>query len=191
MGRYHKAFKAATFMGRMKFALGFSGRIKSGKTTIARRVADELNVPFASFGDYLRTVAAARGLDSSDRTILQDLGQELFESDLSRFCTDVLFAAGWEKGMCVVIDGIRHVQVLVELNKILEPVQLKLVYISISGEVQAQRIKESGSRYSVDVVESHSTEVDVMDGLNELAELHFDGGTVLKTTAARIVAEAI
>ena len=46
-------------MGRMKFALGFSGRIKSGKTTIARRVATEPNVPFASFGDFLRETNGA------------------------------------------------------------------------------------------------------------------------------------
>lgn len=178
-------------MGRMKFALGFSGRIKSGKTTIARRVAEELNVPFASFGDYLRTVVARRGLDYTDRTILQDVGQELFESDLTRFCTDVLVAAGWEKGMCIIVDGIRHVLVLEEIKKILQPVPMKLVFINIGDNLQARRLIASGSRDPVEVVELHATEFDVLDGLKQLAELHFDGDSILNTTVEQIVAEAI
>jgi len=175
----------------MKFALGFSGRIKSGKTTIARRVATELNVPFASFGDYLRTVVAARGLDSSDRTILQDVGQELFESELSGFCADVLIAAGWKKGMCVVVDGIRHVQVLEELKTILEPVSIKLVYINVADQVQAQRLIDSGSMHSLALVQSHQTEVDVLNRLVQIADLQINGGAKLGDSVDSIISIAI
>lgn len=178
-------------MGRMKFALGFSGRIKSGKTSIAKQVADELNVPFASFGDYLRTFVAARGLDSSDRKILQDVGQELFESDLTRFCKDVLVAAGWEKGMCIVVDGIRHVLVLEELKELLQPVPMRLVFINITDQVQAQRLKESGSPHSMEVVQSHQTESDVLERLVQFADWKVNGNADLNETIESIVSKAM
>ncbi len=191
MGSSQTQDKAIATMGRMKFALGFSGRIKSGKTTIARRVATELNVPFASFGDYLRTVVAARGLDSSDRTIQQDVGQELFESDLSGFCTDVLISAGWKKGMCVVVDGIRHVHVLEELKKILEPVSIKLVYINIADQLQAQRLIDSGSMHSLELVQSHQTEADVLDRLVQIADWQINGDGKLGDCVDLIVSHVV
>ena len=171
----------------MKFVLGFSGPIKSGKTTIARRVAEELSVPFASFGDYLRTVVAARGLDSSDRTILQRIGQELFESDLEKFCRAVLENAGWSRGSFAVVDGIRHVHVLKELKRILESAPMKLVFVSISEDIQCRRLAESGSSHSVAEVESHTTEADVRERLFKLADIHCDGGVFLSSSVAQII----
>lgn len=187
MGSSKAENKATATMGRMKYALGFSGKIKSGKTTIARRVAESFNVPFASFGDYLRSVADGRGFDSSDRLVLQEIGQELFEKNLTTFCCNVLLSAGWKKGKYFVIDGIRHVDVLTELQRIVAPVPLKLIYINIAGELQANRFKKSGSRHSLDTVESHATEVDVVDALKQLAQLQLDGSVPIEDLLQKLV----
>ncbi|MCO8125533.1 AAA family ATPase, partial [Stieleria sp. TO1_6] len=145
-------------MGGVESAVAFSGRIKSGKTTLARRVATELSLPFASFGDFVRGETESRGLDCSDRVILQSVGQEFIDAGVKPFCTKVLNAAGWTPGSRVVVDGVRHIDVLRELQELLFPVPLKLVYVQVSDATQASRFTSSDTGKRRTEIESHATE---------------------------------
>ena len=54
--------------------LVFSGQIGSGKSRLSSGVAKALGWSYASFGDYIRSVAHSQGLDDT-REILQELGR--------------------------------------------------------------------------------------------------------------------
>ena len=70
-------------------ALGFSGKIGSGKTTISEYVANLLSWPKVSFGDYVREIARQQKTDLS-RSALQTIGASLVEQDCEGFCRSVL-----------------------------------------------------------------------------------------------------
>lgn len=57
-------------------ALGFAGRIASGKSTVSDRVAVRLGVPRVSFRHYLESVALNRGIGEVTREVLRDLGEQ-------------------------------------------------------------------------------------------------------------------
>lgn len=161
-------------MGRIDSAVAFSGRIKSGKTTVARRVATALSLPFASFGDFVRLEAESRGLDSTDRTILQGIGQEFVEAGLSKFCIKVLDAAEWKSGSPLVVDGVRHVDVLHELRRLLSPVPIRLVYVHVDDAIQADRFASTDKTNCRAAIENHSTESDVKTKLIAIADINLN-----------------
>jgi cytidylate kinase len=57
--------------------IGIAGPIASGKSTLARGLAQVFSLKLIGFGEYVRHEAQARGLDVADRRVLQDLGQSL------------------------------------------------------------------------------------------------------------------
>jgi len=158
-------------MGRVESAVAFSGRIKSGKTTLARRVATELSLPFVSFGDFVRAEAESRGLDGTDRTILQGIGQEFVDAGLSKFCTKVLDAAAWKSGSPLVVDGVRHVDVLQELRRLLNPTPLRLVYVNVADAIHANRFSSTDTTNCREAIENHATESDVISKLMAVADI--------------------
>lgn len=176
MGGDKETLSTEVTMGRIDFAVGFSGRIKSGKTSMARRVAEELSLPLVSFGNFVRSNAVKQGKDSTSRDVLQALGESLIR-DLGwhQFCLDVLAGAGWAEGQAVVIDGIRHVDVLRELKGILNPVELMLVYVEITSNVQDERYSRMDGSTPLKQAVVHSTEADVESLLKQEADLVLDG----------------
>jgi dephospho-CoA kinase len=101
-------------------AVGLSGRIGSGKTSLATALAERLQCPRASFGDYVRSVASGRGLDAEDRSVLQDLGGS------------------------VVVDGIRHAQAADTMRALLAPTPWRLVAVDSENEVRLSRLAARG-----------------------------------------------
>src|SRR5262245_37743225 len=91
--------------------LSFAAPIEAGKTTVSTRVAELLIAPRVSFGEYLRGLARERGLEMT-REVLQDLGEQLVRKDVRGFCEDVLKQQPWEPGRPLIIDGVRHIEVL-------------------------------------------------------------------------------
>jgi len=174
-------------MGRVKSAVAFSGRIKSGKTTLARRVATELSLPFASFGDFVRREAESRGLDCSDREILQSVGQEFIDAGLTPFCTKVLDAAGWVSGSHIVVDGVRHIDVFYKLRELLLPVPLKLVYVQVSDATQASRFAGFDTANSRAAIESHATEADVKMKLLVAADIAVNADLSIEDAVSHVL----
>lgn len=167
--------------------IGFSGRIKSGKTTIASAIADSLGWSCASFGDYVRRVAVQRKQDPRSRTVLQEIGESLIGEGWSPFCRDVLTAANWRLGMPVVVDGVRHVEAVKHLREIVLPLKFLLVYVAIDKDLQLARARrENLTPEMLTDIEHHSTEVDVQSKLPEIADLLVDGAKSIEETVAEI-----
>lgn len=127
----------------MEVALGVSGRIGSGKTSLAVALAERLDCPRASFGDYVRSVASERGLDASERDVLQTVGDELIANGWDTFCSAVLRAAGYTDGS-VVVDGIRHTDAAKTMRKLLAPTPWKLVAVESEEATRRSRLTARG-----------------------------------------------
>jgi dephospho-CoA kinase len=166
--------------------LGFSGKIGSGKSTLSEMIAKELGVIYSSFGDYVRKIAEKRDIPLT-RINLQDLGHELLTKDIHRFCSDVLKDAGWSKGNSIVVDGIRHLEVIHELNKIVSPDSIKLIYLDIANEA-LRRSRTSHRQEDMTSGDSHPTENQVQDkSLMQAASFVIDAEKPIETLRSEIV----
>jgi len=159
--------------------IAFSGQIKSGKTTIAQAVATAIGCPRVSFGDEVRRVVASRGLSDS-RENLQAVGEELVANQLDDFCRAVLGQAGrGTPAESVVVDGLRHVEALDCLGRLLSPVPVNLVYIDTLDQLRSARYAETSTGESpLTSFENHSTEHQVGRTLRDRADLIVSGDDV-------------
>ena len=124
-------------------AVGLSGRIGSGKTSLSSELANRIGCQRASFGDYVRSLAQSMGLDPNNRTILQDLGEEMISDGWTRFVRAVLEHAGYTSGP-IVIDGIRHLRAIDALRSVLAPIHLVIVAVEVGGDLRRRRLRERG-----------------------------------------------
>lgn len=168
----------------------FSGRIAIGKTSVSKALAQELNCPWSGFGDYVRSVAARRGLDTEDRDQLQMLGESLIrENGFDWLCSEVIAAAKWAGDCPLVIDGIRHAEAFETIRRLLSSHKSVLVHLAIeSEEILRARSAERG----IDLArrakwETHSTEQQVVSTLPGVADLVVPTNLPLNEIKARIV----
>lgn len=155
------------------YSLAFSGSIASGKSSLSLLIAKELNWPYVSFGDYVRSVARSRGLRAS-RQVLQAVGQSLIEEGWRQFCRSVLNQVPWKPGQALVIDGVRHIEAITTLRRLISPAGLLVIYISTSKAVRNMRALERGETL-VQEVQDHPTEIQVKNLLLQVADLIVDG----------------
>ena len=173
-------------------AVAFSGRLGSGKSTLANEVAAHLGCPVASFGGYLRRVAAERGLPDT-RESLQTLGADILEREGPRpFAEAVLRSVGWSPPQVVVVEGVRHAAMVPVLRELVMPLPLLLVYLQTPEEVRLHRLKERGGEElaKLSITESHSTEADVRDKLRHMADLLLDSDIELAALVQSVTAAA-
>lgn len=156
-----------------KLVLGFSGRIRAGKSTVTSATAQALGWPTASFGDYVRAEATQRHLPG-DREALQTVGEELISTlGWPEFCERTLAHAGLTRtSVPCIIEGIRHVTALETLRAMFEPVRVYLIHVQTSEHERERRLRREGvSREQAAVWSQHSTERDVQDALPSSADL--------------------
>ena len=172
----------------MNTALGFCGKIGSGKSTISKAVAKAMHWPFVSFGDHVRRVAIERGLTPL-RANLQDVGLDLIGQGWEQFCLAVLRQAKWSPGEPIVIDGIRHEMAFRTLSELVRPATLKLVLVVTSEDERQRRIPslQTPDNRSPGTADSHATEAEVGSTLISLANLKVDGADDVTKTAETIV----
>jgi len=96
--------------------IGILGKIHAGKSTLAKELSQQLNVPIISFGGYLRKYSEAKGLPA-DRRSLQDLGNKKISEDAMKFLSDVLLSCDMSTEI-IIIEGIRHASVFNALKSI-------------------------------------------------------------------------
>jgi len=136
----------------------FAGLSKSGKTTLAKKLAESLRMPFSSFGDYVRKEAQHRGFTDSASRQLQELGLEMVKKDIEGFCKGVLEEGGYLVGRGLIIDGIRHMDALAAIKTLAPGQPVKLVYLESS---MADRMKRSSlSARELQEIDSHPVESD-------------------------------
>ena len=171
-------------------AIGISGRMLSGKSSVSRELAARLGCVRAGFGDYVRHVARSEGRDDTDRKVLQELGQRLITADLQAFCRSTLTFAGWQSQSSVVVDGIRHVSVLQCLRTMLAPSPLRLVFLDVPDALLAGRLQSRGIEdlACLREFEKHATEVEVQAVLKLQADLVIGGHLEVGEIVSQIVA---
>jgi dephospho-CoA kinase len=151
--------------------IAFSGRISSGKTSLARAVAVRGHAKYASFGEYIREVAAFIGRDAEDRKTLQEVGAFL-ASHPESLCKKTLESAAYQPGSPLVVDGIRHVEVLNTLRSQVQPSELVLVHVMAPDSSVRRRLREGRNiNDNIKVLEQHSTEEQVNNALPLVADL--------------------
>ena len=171
-------------------AVAFSGRLGSGKSTLAHEVSASLGWPLASFGGYLRLMAAFRGLPDTRET-LQELGATFIAREGPRpFSEMVLRSAGWKLGQPIVIEGVRHASVASALRELTAPLPLVLVYLQTSEEIRLQRLERRSEKEltRLSSIEGHSTEADVRETLRGIADLLVDSDQELPLLVKSVIA---
>jgi transcriptional regulator with XRE-family HTH domain/dephospho-CoA kinase len=167
--------------------LAFSGRMGSGKSTLSQHVATALDWKLASFGDYIRAVAQREGLEES-REVLQDLGASLVKNPVE-FCRAMLARYGWQSGEPLVIDGVRHKEVLEALRQIVAPLEVRVVFLDVGDQLRHQRLieREHVDPQRIGQIEAHSTEKQVSRILPEMADLKVSGDRSTEDLTRQIV----
>jgi dephospho-CoA kinase len=169
--------------------IAFSGKIGSGKSTLSKSIAKELDLPYISFGEYVRHMASIRALDCS-RDTLQSLGEKLInEQGWWNFCTNVLYHGGWYASKAVVLDGIRHMEALECIKQIVYPLGVILVYIQLESSERALRIKkrDKTNELTLGRFDNHSTETQVSYIMMEAANILLDGNTSLESLQNQVL----
>jgi dephospho-CoA kinase len=157
--------------------IGISGPIASGKSTFARALAERFSAKLVGFGEYVRREACSRGLDASDRRVLQDLGQSLVDRDVKSFVAGVFDHANFSPNERIVVDGIRHETVWDEIIVFASSKRssAKLIFLEMPEEERRRRLGARGlSRDQADTQDTHATEADVRNRLLDRADLRLD-----------------
>jgi cytidylate kinase len=179
----------------MGVVVAFSGPIGAGKSTISQRVAESLNWPRVSFGDYIKKIAQENAADPDDRAVLQRLGQALVLADVDGLVEDVLNQRKWrnENGEGnLVVDGLRHVEVRHALLQKIRPQNvLKHVFVTIDEDTRQQRVRDEDHieprilmRYDQDITEAQIPRI-----LREYKDIEVSGKLPASIAAREVVAK--
>lgn len=117
---------------------------------------------------------------------MQVLGASLVNKNPTKFCRDVLNQFSWQPGDPLVIEGIRHIEILNTLNRILAPQHVELIYIELSDNELKKRRSFSISTYAQGI-DNHSTENEY-DLLRGNANLVIDGSESVEKIYGKISA---
>jgi cytidylate kinase len=152
----------------------FGGSSQTGKTTLARRLADLLQCKFVSFGDNVRSEAKRRGVFDPTRKDLQDLGQELVQSDVVSFCREVLGTVNFLPGERLVIDGIRHREAFQAISDLSGGQSIKLIYLYAPVEIRDARNGNQGGSLDLRNIDAHEVESQTNSQIRDMADLNVD-----------------
>lgn len=168
--------------------LVFSGSIASGKSTLSIEIAKALGWQRVSFGNYVRTVAQSQGLGGS-REVLQAVGASLINQGIEQFCEAVLSQVNWEPGTPLIVDSIRHAEVALTLRRLVAPLELLLVFVTVDELTREARLIERGLTRCEQwqLLEAHSTETQVQAVLPAMADLTVNSGRKIEELIQEIV----
>jgi len=159
--------------------VALAGAIGSGKTTLARALADRLGWPTASFGDYVREQARRRGLDLGSRKVLQDLGQSLVEENPERFLAEALEWMDYDAAAGLVLDGLRHESVWQALRARSEKLPERpvvLLFLDTPEDVRHARLRDRGlDDAAIATADGHRAEQDLTAHLRAAADHRLTG----------------
>lgn len=113
------------------------GEICSGKSTLARRLAEDFQLPKASFGGYLLLYCKDKGIPEDKRGDLQNLGQQMIEENATSFLCSVINFTTTDLST-ILFEGVRHSVILKEISTM--SVRTATIYVEAN---YAQRL----SRY--------------------------------------------
>lgn len=174
----------------MGTVLTFSGAIGSRRSDLSERVAAELGWPRVKFSDYIADAIRADGEEPVSRARLQSYGQELVQHSLEEFVQGTLDRAdGWRASSNIVVDGLRHTEVLLQLRReTLPPNRLAYVHVTVDPNRREEGARERGigedMLYRYD---RNLTELQLPEILPAYADLRLDGGLGLSINVRKVV----
>src|SRR5664280_1247613 len=121
----------------------FSGPIGSGKSSVSKLVASRIGAGWIGFGATVKEIAVERRFPIH-REGLQILGAELVANERGLFCRRVIDGAMKSNKEVIVIDGLRHPEVLRELRTVVGSDSLLCVYIDAPQALRLERVKVRG-----------------------------------------------
>lgn len=149
-----------------------AGPVRSGKSTLARCIAERFDGICVGFGDAVRRRTLALGL-AANRSAWQQVGEEWAAGDPGGLCDAVLAAAAGSAR--VVVDGVRHRHIRDLLLARAGDRPAVLVYVHADMHVRRARLGRDGmSGTAMDRVLSHSTEKE-LPWLRDAADVVADG----------------
>lgn len=161
----------------MGVVITLSGAVGSRRSELAIRLAAHLGWPCVKFSDYIKDTIREDGGDPDDRIQLQSYGQKLVQNQLEKFVDGVLAkAAGWGPGRDLVVDGLRHVEVLLTLKHKVAPSKVLYVDVSVDPLRRDEGVRDRGIaeqvlyRYERDLTEAQLARI-----LPAYADLKVDG----------------
>jgi len=124
------------------------------------------------------------------RPDLQELGASLLAQDAHAFCEAVLAPIGPASGRSIIIDGIRHLEVVRLMGSLLAPAQLRLIYVAIDETTREERMagRQGFAEPLLEQIDMHSTELEVSRYLAHAGNLVVDGATEVPVLTNQIVA---
>ena len=156
--------------------LVFSGQIGSGKSKLSSEVARTLSWSYASFGNYIRSIAHSQGLDET-REVLQELGEGLVKKGAEDFCRALLAHYNWRSGEPLVLDGLRHKEVADALRRLVAPLEIRIVFLEVDEKIRKARLATEKQRdfEMFETVQKHPTEMQVKTEIPRIADLTLQG----------------
>jgi dephospho-CoA kinase len=157
------------------------GSIATGKTAVATALHERLpGSAVLAFGHVVRRRAAVLGY-SLDRASLQAVGQQLVDEGWPAFVQELLAGLSGSPQV-LIVEGIRHLEAVEALRAVLPDRQVILVYVTLSEQLQRERLKH---RDESDAVLVHPIERGVT-ALREHADLVIRGDRPLRELVADI-----
>jgi cytidylate kinase len=168
--------------------LFFSGRVGSGKSTIATCVSERLSWRILSFGDFVRGVATERGENPLDRSILLAIGVELMSNGPENFCLDFVRFFDVSNKSNLVIEGLRHAALIPAFRRLGFSDWCRLVYLASSEKTRNGRIAKRRETLGLSEIDQHPIESDD-DTLRTVANLYVpnDGSATINDLCTKIV----
>ncbi|MDP2301914.1 MAG: AAA family ATPase [Ignavibacteria bacterium] len=154
--------------------IGISGRINSGKTTLAKYLSKSFEWKCVGFGDYIRYIIKEKNVTET-RENLQKFGQSLVDNHLDSFCRGILNFIEWDGKENLIIEGIRHTSVLNKIKELSGDEEFLFVYISTSNNQLMSRKNQLSTKQLGEKYEQHKMEIETIFELPKLADVLIDG----------------
>ena len=121
-----------------------SGKIGSGKTTIGKLFANEINGCHGSVSDFLKAVSLQNGNATPTRDELQNLGVQFINDGWIPFAAKVLNHLRKSPKIPFVIDGVRHIKFLQAIKMLVWPTPVYEIFLYASDDTLKEHILMRG-----------------------------------------------
>ena len=139
------------------------GEISSGKSTLAKKLSNQLQIPRASFGGYLLNYCKENNIPENLRGDLQDLGQSMIEADPDAFLKEVI-EFSLQNSANAIFEGVRHHVILDAIVKISNT--CIVVFIDATYEQRLSRFLNREKE-----IDTGKTEIDFLKASSHPVEL--------------------
>lgn len=155
------------------FALGISGKIGSGKTTLITNLLKEYDFSVASYGAFFRGLADSRNLPNNRETFQSLTDEYLRDIKHNGLAEEVVKSSDWDGKESLLVDGVRHIASISAISRLIHPLPLFIVFLEVPEETRISRIgKRDGlPPDTVKLHDRHESEKLVTNEIKSVADL--------------------